>query len=140
LKQRETSWKFVLVGGDPQTNLKYIAAAALRTHHLDCFASMDELGYLGRFCEYDAALVFDDLEPISGLELAECIDVLLGSLPIILLSRQPFALQNIQDLPSSLIACVQILPQADGVIDAVLSALYSQQNVAKFLAPTLGHG
>lgn len=88
MRSSETPWKFVLLGGDGKTAADYMSTAALEGHHLDYFSSMHEIGYLGRFREYDAVIVHGDMHPLSGLELAEYLEKLFQSLPMILLTSE----------------------------------------------------
>ena len=72
----KSHWKFLLLGGTKHQGLAYQEAAALRGWELSYFKSMDELGYLGRVREFDAAIVHHDLHPLTGLELAEYLEKL----------------------------------------------------------------
>ncbi len=130
----ETPWKFVLLGGDGKTAANYLAAAALAGHRLDHFASMHELGYLGRFREYDAAIVHDDMQPLSGLELAEYLEKLFQSLPMILLTQECVPEFQRKLLPASVVESFPVSQEAQLVLDRVTQALHTKNLIAPLLA------
>lgn len=124
MRQSETPWKFVLLGGDGKTAANYVAAAALEGHRLDHFNSMHELGYLGRFREYDAAIVHDDMQPLSGLELAEYLEKLFQSLPMILLTQSGGdGDYNRKLIPASVVDSYPASQDAHIVLERVMLAL-----------------
>ncbi len=121
MSRQEASWKFALLGGDQEKAEVYTLAAAERGYDLEYFASMLELGYLGRFREFDAAIVHQDFQPISGLELAEYLDKLFESLPMILLTSN---VQHICEiLPGSIIECLPLDHNPRDVLDRAESAV-----------------
>ena len=110
-----------------------VAAAALEGHQLDHFSSMHELGYLGRFREYDAAIVHDDMQPLSGLELAEYLEKLFQSLPMILLTQNYESEFNRKLVPASVVECFPASQDAHFVLEKALEALHSRSPVAPYL-------
>lgn len=122
-------WKFALLGGDRREAELYIREALNRGYELLHFASMDDLGYVGRFREFNAAIVHEDFQPLSGFELAEYLEKLFQSLPMILLSDRHSEDEAMEELPSSVIACLpaghdpeEVLGRAEAA--AVLHARY----------------
>jgi DNA-binding NtrC family response regulator len=123
MRSSETPWKFVLLGGDRKTAADYMSAAALEGHHLDYFASMHEIGYLGRFREYDAAIVHGDMHPLSGLELAEYLEKLFQSLPMILLTSADDHDTDGQMVPASVADCYPASEEARRVLGRAVEVL-----------------
>ncbi len=114
--------KFVMLGGDAQLVQKYLVAAKALGFELDHFEGMHDLGYLGRFREYRAAIVHDELQPLSGLELAEYLEKLFHSLPMILLMREPEVILP-QLLPSSIVGTMLVDTPAEQALMQLLGVL-----------------
>lgn len=125
MRHPETPWKFVLLGGDGQTAANYKAAAALEGHHLDHFTSMHDVGYLGRIREYDAAIVHDAMHPLSGLELAEYLEKLFESLPMILLTQDDENSDERPCLPASVVGSYPASQEAHIVMQRAIHAVRS---------------
>jgi len=123
MNRSEASWKFVLLGGDNQVAHDYVQAASMRGCALSHFASMQELGYLGRFREYDAAIVHRELNPLSGLELAEYLEKLFQSLPMVLLTEDRELPLSMHRLPGSVIDCLPVDHSPEEVLERVEEAL-----------------
>ncbi len=94
--------KVALLGGDQRQAEQMIEEGRGQGLVVEYFESILSMGFLGRFREYDAAIVHAALEPLSGLELAEYLEKLFKSLPMILLSDLT-PLQGGQYLPASII-------------------------------------
>lgn len=123
MKSSETPWKFVLLGGDGQTAAMYKAAAALDGHRLDYFSSMHELGYLGCFREYDAAIVHNHMQPLSGLELAEYLEKLFQSLPMLLLMQKHEVEYDQELIPASVVGSYPASEDAHVVLERAAEVL-----------------
>ncbi len=123
MRSSDTPWKFVLLGGDGKTAADYMSAAALEGHRLDYFSSMHDIGYLGRFREYDAAIVHGDMHPLSGLELAEYLEKLFQSLPMILLTSDDERDFDEPMIPSSVVDCYPASKEARRVLERVVEVL-----------------
>jgi hypothetical protein len=134
MRSSETPWKFVLLGGDGKTAAHYMAAAALEGHRLDYFSSMHDVGYLGRIREYDAAIVHDDMQPLSGMELAEYLEKLFQSLPMILLTQVDEHDYDDHLVPNSVVGSFPASEDAHVVLGRVIQALkHPQKSRARFL-------
>jgi len=123
MKSSETPWKFVLLGGDGKTAAMYMAAAALEGYRLDYFSSMHDVGYLGRFREYDAAIVHDHMQPLSGLELAEYLEKLFQSLPMVLLTHEDEQDYDQELIPASVVGSYPASQEAHVVLERAIQAL-----------------
>ena len=100
----ETARKFVLLGVSSEQAAAFQDAALGRGYELHHYDTLSELGYLGRLREFDAAIVHEDIEPLSGIELAEYLEKLFQSLPVLLLSEKlELGLQEDVSLPTSVI-------------------------------------
>lgn len=76
--------KFIVIDHDLQFGERLLHIASERGYYVDCYKSMLEIGYLGRFKQYDVAIVNYELGDMTGLEVAEYCEKLLGNLPLIL--------------------------------------------------------
>jgi DNA-binding response OmpR family regulator len=123
MRSSETPWKFVLLGGDGVTAATYRAAAAHEGHRLDYFSSMHDIGYLGRLREYDAAIVHGDMYPLSGLEVAEYLEKLFQSLPMILLTPDEDMDAELDRIPSSVVDRYPASEEAHTVLHRVIQIL-----------------
>lgn len=124
---KRVTGRVILVGGDREQAHAYQQAAQAHDLDLDYFPSMQELGFLGRFREYDIALVDEELSPLSGLELAEYLEKLFQSLPMILLQRQETCLSSPRELPQSIVACRPINSDSSQIFSQVMAALDLKQ-------------
>lgn len=77
--------RFVLIDADLEFGESLLDAASKKGYYVDCYRSMLEVGFLGRFMQYDAAIVNQQLGEVSGVEVAEYCDKLLGNLPLVLI-------------------------------------------------------
>ena len=78
--------KMVLIDDDPVFCKVMSSYAILRGIQLDCFKTLGEMGSLGRFSDYEAAIVDYDLGPMNGLEVAEYLPIFFRKMPMILIS------------------------------------------------------
>lgn len=88
---RESSddhWKVVLLGGDQAEADYFIGEAGSRGVQMEYFDSTLSMGFLGKFREYDAAIVHEDLKPLTAMELAEYLEKLFESLPMVVLKNE----------------------------------------------------
>lgn len=137
-------WKIVLLGGDQRQADYFIGEAGARGIEMDYFDSTLSMGFLGRFREYDAAIVHEDLKPLSGLELAEYLEKLFGSLPMILLRNETrsedetfptsttadtgaFPLGRRETLPTSIVEHFSTEADVSQVVDRITLALSRPQ-------------
>lgn len=127
MEQHASSWKFVLLGGDRQQAEIYSRVAADRGYELMHFESMHDLGYLGRFREFDAAIVLQDFQPLSGLELAEYLENLFHSLPMILLNKEGIEKQDDLLLPSCVIECLPFDHSPRAVLERAEAAVHQRE-------------
>jgi len=77
--------KFIVIDHDLQFGERLLHVASERGFYVDCYKSMLEIGYLGRLKQYDVAIVNYELGDMTGLEVAEYCEKLLGNLPLILI-------------------------------------------------------
>ncbi|MCX6127552.1 MAG: hypothetical protein NTX25_00640 [Proteobacteria bacterium] len=103
----ETPKKIVMLGSDARLTALYQNSALSLGHTLQSFANILEFGYLGRFREFDLAIVHEDLQSLTGLELAEHLDKLLPALPLILIVKNALQPAPRQALPSNIIKLIK---------------------------------
>lgn len=114
------AFKFVLIDRDLDFGESFLLDATEQGYYVDCYRSMLEVGYLGRFLQYDAVIVNDELGEMSGLELGEYCDKLLGNLPVILLSEHAPAVASGRDKswPRSIFKRISKKLGAAAILDA----------------------
>ena len=117
-----SSWKLALLGGDGQRAKDYAHEANARGHQIAHFASMNDLGFLGRIREFDAVIVHD-LNPLTGPEIAEYLEKLFQSLPAVLLSDDDKSFNGVDRLP--------IYADAKYVLERVLNSKRKIRAVAR---------
>ncbi len=123
----ESCWNFALFGGGKPRALAYSQVAASCGYKIQHFESMHDLDYLGRFREFDAAIVHQTLQPLSGLELAEYLEKLFQSLPMILLIEQEEEMDRLLPrLPSSVIECLPACHCPQEVFERALAAIQTR--------------
>ena len=83
-----TEKSFVLIDDDPLycSIMSHVASTLGIT--LDYYTSLLEMGSIGRLASYQLAIVDYDLGPINGVEVAEYLPALLGSMPLVLISAK----------------------------------------------------
>lgn len=124
----ETCWNFALFGGGKSQAALYAQVAAGYGFRIQHFESMHDLDYLGRFREFDAAIVHEDLQPLSGLELAEYLEKLFQSLPMILLTKPDVdGAAYLSVLPKSIIDCLPATQSPEDVLDRMLAVVELRQ-------------
>lgn len=116
-------WKLVLLGGERGRAAHYGMVAESLGIHLEHFSTMQEMGYLGRLREFDAAIVYEDIQPLSGFELAEYIEKLFESLPTVLLSPEIEQVRLQRELPSSVCHSFVAACEPRLVLEKVLETL-----------------
>lgn len=77
--------KIVLLEPNTQFAEEMLKQASSMGIYLDHFHNMLELGYLGRFAGYQAIIINQQLEKMTGREIAVHLDKILGHIPILLL-------------------------------------------------------
>ncbi len=127
----KSRWKCLLLGGPTQLARAYQDEAAMRGLELQHYSSMEDLGYLGRMREFDAAIVHEDLAPLSGLELAEYAEKLFQSLPLVLLTSQKHEASPNESLPGSIVECFLSGEAPSGVLSCVESTLKNRPTIER---------
>ncbi|MFW7380790.1 MAG: hypothetical protein ACOH5I_18390 [Oligoflexus sp.] len=111
--------KFIVIDHDLQFGERLLHVASERGYYVDCYKSMLEIGYLGRFKQYDVAIVNYELGDMTGLEVAEYCEKLLGNLPLILICDDELTRQKIAHARSP--AVFRSLTKQNGVY-AIMNA------------------
>ncbi|SMF50234.1 hypothetical protein [Pseudobacteriovorax antillogorgiicola] len=113
--------KLILVDPDAKFAESVVAEAARHDIHVDHYKNMMEIGYLGRFKDYDVAILNETLEKMTGLEIAEYFDKLLGNMPMVLLHGNPSSILRDQ-WPRSVVSFVAKGDGVSKVLDAAIGA------------------
>lgn len=87
--------KLVLIDDDPLFGNIMVRCARAHGADIDYFSSLMEMGSIGRLSEYDAAIVDYDLGNMTGIEIAEYMQVFFGDTPMVLVS----SLDRRRDVP-----------------------------------------
>ena len=80
--------KILLIDDDPVFVAIMQRWATIEGVHLEAYASLDEMGFIGLFANYDVAIIDFDLGYITGLEIARCTDKILQQMPIVIISAK----------------------------------------------------
>ena len=88
MDSKKVSLNLVLVDPDQEFAEALVKEASGLGIHVDYYKNMLEIGYLGRFKDYDLVILNETLEKMTGLEIAEYFDKLLSNMPIVLLHPQ----------------------------------------------------
>ena len=98
--------KIVLIDDDPIFIAIMKRWAVLEKVHLETYGSLDEMGFIGLFSNYDVAILDYDLGYTTGIEIARCTHSLLSDMPIIIVSYKDRSLEC-ADAPSCVKAVLQ---------------------------------
>ena len=126
-----TQWKCLLLGGSATEASAYQEAAASRGWQVQHYPSMEDLGFLGRVREFDAAIVHQDLHPLSGLELAEYLEKFLLSLPMVLLTSKAWQASAAEELPKNIVSCLPCAEEPAGVLSRVEEAMRTRDTLER---------
>lgn len=108
--------RILLIDDDPVFIAVMQRWAALEKVQLETFTSLDEMGFIGLFSNYDVAILDYDLGYTTGIEIARCTDALLHDMPIVIVSAKDRSLECI-DAP----ACVKAVLQKSKGYSHILS-------------------
>jgi len=78
----------VLIDDDPVFLAIMKRSAQLEGIALDCFLSLEDLGYIGMFANYDVAILDFDLGMTDGIQISRSINALVKELPILIISAK----------------------------------------------------
>ena len=118
---QQGSKKIILVDPDNLFAEALVTEAAFKGVNVDHYKNMTEIGYLGRFKEYDVAILNERLDIMTGLEIAEYFDKLLGNMPMILLHKSPETISR-AEWPKSVFSFISKNEGANKVLQAALRA------------------
>jgi DNA-binding response OmpR family regulator len=109
----------VIIDDDPNFLDVMATAAAYEGIDAETFSSLDEMGTLARLGDYDLAVLDYSLSSMTGIEIAEYIDIFFDRLPVILVSASDSALRVEDHWPD----CIRdFKPKAEGVPSIIGSA------------------
>jgi len=111
--------RMVVIDDDPVfLNIMAAAAKYAGIEH-ESFGSLDEMGTFTRLGDYDIAVLDYSLPAMTGVEIAEYIDIFFDRLPVILVSGSKGVLQAENDLPD----CIrEFKPKDDGIYGIIKAA------------------
>ncbi len=78
--------RILLIDDDPVFVAIMKRWAMMEKVQLECYVSLDEMGFIGLFSNYDVAILDYDLGYTTGIEIARCTDALLHHMPIVIVS------------------------------------------------------
>lgn len=122
--------KLILVDPDLEFARSLISVAADQSIKVDHYKNMSEIGYLGRFADYDVAILNETLEKMTGLEIAEYFEKLLGNMPMILLQSNPQQYER-STFPKSVVSFIDKLAGPEQVLLAAKNANSTKMPIAK---------
>jgi DNA-binding NtrC family response regulator len=114
--------RLVLIDDDPAFAKIMQEFARSRGIELDAFASLADMGRIGRFADYGAAIVDHDLgTTVDGVEVAEYLPSLFTGLAMVLISGRERAPTPSRPWPRSIAKFVHKDQGPDAILDAALT-------------------
>lgn len=98
--------KILLIDDDPVFIAVMKRWALMEKVQLESYVSLDEMGFIGLFSNYDVAILDYDLGYTTGIEIARCTDALLHHMPIVIVSAKDRS-QECADAPTCVKAVLQ---------------------------------
>ena len=95
---QKKSPRLVLIDDDPTFLSIMKRSAEIEGISLDCYQSLEDLGFIGLIKNYDAAILDYDLGSLNAIEIAHYIENFLQELPTIIISAKDRS-EECQDLP-----------------------------------------
>ncbi len=80
--------RILLIDDDPVFIAVMKRWATMEKVQLASYISLDEMGFIGLFSNYDVAILDYDLGYTTGIEIARCTDALLHQMPIVIVSAK----------------------------------------------------
>ena len=84
--KKDSGPRILLIDDDPVFVAIIKRWAMMEKVQLECYVSLDEMGFIGLFSNYDVAILDYDLGYTTGIEIAKCTDALLHDMPIVIVS------------------------------------------------------
>lgn len=109
--------KLVLIDDDPLFGNIMVRVAKKRELDIDYFSSLIETDSFGSLGQYDAAIVDYDLGNMTGIDIAEYLQLFFGDIPMILVSGE----QRDKSVPKSWPGTVRCFIHKNEGYDAILS-------------------
>jgi len=98
--------RILLIDDDPVFIAVMKRWAMMEKVQLESYISLDEMGFIGLFSNYDVAILDYDLGYTTGIEIARCTDALLHHMPIVIVSAKDRSLEC-SDAPNCVKAVLQ---------------------------------
>jgi DNA-binding response OmpR family regulator len=98
--------RILLIDDDPVFIAVMKRWAMMEKVQLESYISLDEMGFIGLFSNYDVAILDYDLGYTTGIEIARCTDALLHHMPIVIVSAKDRS-QECADAPTCVKAVLQ---------------------------------
>jgi len=98
--------RILLIDDDPVFIAVMKRWAMMEKVQLESYVSLDEMGFIGLFSNYDVAILDYDLGYTTGIEIARCTDALLHHMPIVIVSAKDRSLEC-ADAPTCVKAVLQ---------------------------------
>ncbi len=113
--------RLVLIDDDISFCKMLSSFALSRGIHLDCFSSLQEMGFIGLMSRYDAAIVDFDLGSMNGIEIAEYLPAFFSEMPMILISGRDRRCKSGGHWPISIKSFIHKDQGPDAILDAALA-------------------
>jgi len=108
-------------------NLMLVTSKAAFVSRINQLLQNPEMGSIGRFADYDVAIVDYDLGVVTGVDIAEYLPVFFGSMPMVLISASSLEDLEIDTLPDLVFA---FLNKCDGFDAALTTAIEAARSVS----------
>ena len=114
----------VLIDSDQSFSDMMRCGANKYGYDLTCYSSVSNMGTIGKFRDYDVAIVDNDDGFLSGLEIGKLVISLIVNMPMVLVSRK-FSAKALprKEWPSSIKGLIQKELGALAIFKATLAAM-----------------
>lgn len=114
--------RVIVIDDDPIFLTLMMKAAKKSGFYVEIFSSLEDLGHLGSLSEFDLAIVDYQLEQMTGLEIAEYLDVFFKDIPMILVSAREKETVEMTHWPRSI---KRFVSKHDGFAEVISAAKYA---------------
>jgi CheY-like chemotaxis protein len=116
--------KMVVIDDDPIFHAILEAVAGYEGFEYEGYESLDEMGTFARLRDYDIAVLDYSMPVMTGVEIAEYIDVFFEGLPVLLISSENLlSAKNQPRWPGCIVEFRNKIVGVGGIIDAAKSIL-----------------
>lgn len=119
--------RMIVIDDDPIFLSLMVRASIRAGFEVESFASLADVGHLGSLAHFDLAIVDYQLEQMTGIEIAEYLDVFFKNMPMILVSANDKENVDLTNWPRSI---KRFVSKQEGLSEVINAAKYACNLVA----------